>query len=100
MGRVEELSQHTYNFGSENSFLRPRAPPAQLLALSNYPEVTMADGRQMRDEARSLIARDEDPSSVRKDQKAKAAAEQSETFAKIASEPILKVNIRLRKFVF
>lgn len=38
----------------------------------------------MRDEARSLIARDEDPSSVRKDRKPKAASEQTEIFAKLA----------------
>lgn len=58
----------------------------KLLALGKYPEVTLADARQKRDEARSLIATGEDPSIVRKDQKAKAAAEQTETFAKIASE--------------
>jgi hypothetical protein len=57
----------------------------RLLALGKYPEVTLADARQKRDEARSLIAKNEDPSSLRKDQKAKAAAEQTETFAKIAS---------------
>lgn len=68
----------------------------KLLALGKYPEVTLADARQKRDEARSLIAKDEDPSIVRKDQKAKAAAEQTETFAKIASELLAKKRIEGR----
>ncbi len=68
----------------------------KLLALGKYPEVTLADARRKRDEARSLIANDEDPSSVRKDQKAKAAAEQTETFAKIAAELLEKKRIEGR----
>ena len=62
----------------------------KLLALGKYSEVTLADARRMRDEARSLITKDEDPSSIRKDQKAKAAAEQTETFAKLAAELLAK----------
>lgn len=68
----------------------------KLLALGKYPEVTLADARRKRDEARSLIANDEDSSSVRKDQKAKAATEQTETFAKIAAELLEKKRIEGR----
>ena len=66
----------------------------------------MADARQKRDEARSLIARDEDPSSVRKDRKPKAVAEQSETCAKLTSirqrqlflpQPIIVCDERRKK---
>nr|WP_278044368.1 hypothetical protein [Thalassovita autumnalis] len=56
----------------------------------------MADARQKRDEARSLIAKDEDPSIARKDPKAKVAAEQTETFTKIASELLAKKRIEGR----
>ncbi|MFY0662598.1 MAG: DUF4102 domain-containing protein [Shimia sp.] len=68
----------------------------KLLALGKYPEVILADAWRKRDEARSLIANDEDPSSVRKAQKAKAAAEQTEAFAKIAAELLEKKRIEGR----
>ncbi|MBR9653563.1 Arm DNA-binding domain-containing protein [Thalassovita aquimarina] len=62
----------------------------KLLALGKYPEVTLADARRKRDDARSLIANGEDPSSVRKDQKAREAAEQDATFSKLAAELLEK----------
>lgn len=62
----------------------------KLLALGKYPEVTLADARRKRDDARSLIANGEDPSSVRKDQKARETAEQDATFSKLATELLEK----------
>ena len=62
----------------------------RLLALGKYPEVTLADARRKRDNARSLIANGEDPSSVRKDQKARAAEERNATFSKLAAKLLVK----------
>ena len=62
----------------------------KLLALGKYPEVTLADARRKRDDARSMIANGEDPSSVRKEQKAREAAEQDATFSKLAAELLEK----------
>lgn len=45
------------------------------LSLGVYPEVTLAQARQKRDEARGLIAAGTDPSDVRKDAKVKATAQ-------------------------
>lgn len=62
----------------------------KLLALGKYPEVTLADARRKRDDARSLIANGEDPSLVRKDQKARETAEQDAIFSKLAAELLEK----------
>jgi integrase len=62
----------------------------KLLALGKYPDVTLVDARRKRDDARNLIANGEDPSGARKRQRAKEAAEQNETFAKLAAELLEK----------
>ncbi len=62
----------------------------KLLALGKYPEVTLADARRKRDDARSLIAKGADPSSVRKDKKARDEAENNATFSKLAAELLEK----------
>lgn len=62
----------------------------KLLALGKYPEVTLAGARRKRDDARSLIANGEDPSIVRKDQKARATAEQDAIFSKLAAQLLEK----------
>jgi integrase len=62
----------------------------KLLALGKYPDVTLADARRKRDEARSLVTNGADPSQVRRQEKAKEAAAQNETFAKLAAELLEK----------
>jgi integrase len=62
----------------------------KLLALGKYPDVTLADARRKRDDARSLIANGKDPSFVRKDQKARETAEQDAIFSKLAAELLAK----------
>ncbi len=62
----------------------------KLLALGKYPEVTLADARRKRGDARSLIANGEDPSSVRKDKKAREEAENNANFSKLAAELLEK----------
>ena len=57
----------------------------KLLALGTYPEISLADARTQRDEARKKIAHGIDPGAVRKAQK-QAVTEETETFEVIARE--------------
>ena len=57
----------------------------RLLALGAYPEISLADARQRREEARRQIAHGIDPGAVRKAQK-QAVTEETETFEVIARE--------------
>jgi integrase len=55
------------------------------LTFGSYPEITLADARQQRDEARRQLAHGIDPGAVRKAQKQEETAE-TETFEVIARE--------------
>ncbi len=57
----------------------------KLLAFGSYPEITLQDARQRREDARRLLAHDVDPGAVRKAQK-QAKIEHMETFEVIARE--------------
>ena len=57
----------------------------KLLALGSYPEVSIFDARQRRDEARRQLAHGIDPGALRKAQK-QAETEETETFEVIARE--------------
>ncbi|RPH48778.1 MAG: DUF4102 domain-containing protein [Desulfobacteraceae bacterium] len=57
----------------------------KLLALGTYPEISLADARQRRDDARKLVAHGIDPGAVRKAQK-QAKTQETETFEIIARE--------------
>ena len=57
----------------------------KLLALGAYPEISLADARQRRDEARKQVAHGIDPGAVRTAQK-QAVTEETETFEVIARE--------------
>ena len=63
----------------------------KLLALGTYPEISLADARQSRDESRRQVAHGIDPSAVRKAQK-QAETEERETFEVIAREWHIKFN--------
>jgi hypothetical protein len=56
-----------------------------LLALGAYPEISLADARQRREEARRQLANGVDPGAARKAQK-QAKTEETETFEVIAKE--------------
>jgi len=56
------------------------------ISLGIYPEVTLAQTRGKRDDARALVAGNADPSHHRKDAKAKARLEALNTFEAVASE--------------
>jgi integrase len=55
------------------------------LAFGSYPEISLQDARQRRDDARRLLANDVDPDAVRKAQK-QAKTEETETFEVISRE--------------
>lgn len=59
---------------------------AKVMSLGTYPEVSLAQARSKRDEARALVAAEIDPSLDRKDQKQKAKLESLNTFEAIANE--------------
>jgi integrase len=58
---------------------------AKLLSLGAYPEISLAEARQRRDEARTQLAHGIDPGAVRKAKK-QAETEETETFEVIARE--------------
>jgi len=55
------------------------------ISLGIYPDISLKDARERRDEARKLIANGIDPSQARKDEKAEIAAD-AVTFEKVARE--------------
>jgi len=57
----------------------------KLLALGSYPEISLLDARQKRDEARRQLAHNIDPGAIRKAQK-QANIQETETFEVIARE--------------
>ena len=57
----------------------------KLLALGAYPQTSLADARQKRDQARALMLNGVDPRDIKKAQKA-AGAQENETFEVIARE--------------
>jgi integrase len=57
----------------------------KLLALGTYPEISLADARQRRDEARKQLAHGVDPGALRKAQR-QAETQETETFEVIARE--------------
>ena len=70
-----KLWRFKYRFGGKE----------KLLALGKYPEISLADARMLRDEARKQIAHGIDPGAVRKAQK-QAKTEKAQTFEVIARE--------------
>jgi integrase len=60
------------------------------LALGKYPEVSLKDARDRRDEARKLLANEIDPSENRKVQKAAKAERAANSFEAVAREWIAK----------
>ncbi|WP_171208878.1 MULTISPECIES: integrase arm-type DNA-binding domain-containing protein [unclassified Ruegeria] len=62
----------------------------KLLALGKYPDVSLKQARSKRDEARSLLAVNQDPSAVFKKKKAEQVAEHYATFSRLASDLLEK----------
>jgi len=68
----------------------------KLLALGAYPEVSLADARHKREDARKLLASNNDPGAVRKAQN-QANTQKSETFETIAREWFQKFSQRWKE---
>ncbi|WP_241481051.1 tyrosine-type recombinase/integrase [Ruegeria sp. ANG-S4] len=62
----------------------------KLLALGKYPDVSLKQARSKRDDARSMLADNQDPSAVAKRMKAEQEAEHRNTFARLASDLLEK----------
>lgn len=58
----------------------------KLLALGQYPAVSLADARQRREDARKLLANGQDPSAVKKAVQQAAAVSAASTFEVVAGE--------------
>lgn len=58
----------------------------KLLSLGTYPEISLADARQRRDDARKLLANGIDPGAVKKAQKASRADSDANSFEVVARE--------------
>jgi integrase len=72
--------RHKFRFGGKE----------KLLSLGIYPEVSLKDARQLRDEARILLANDIDPSENRKAVKATKTDKAANSFEVIAREWFVK----------
>jgi len=75
----------TENGGKWWRFKYRFAGKEKLLSVGTYPEISLADARQRRDEARKQVAKGIDPGAFRKAAK-QAGAEETETFEIIARE--------------
>jgi integrase len=62
------------------------AGKGKLLSFGSYPEISLAEARQRRDEARKLLANDVDPGEVRKARKAAIIANAENSFEVVARE--------------
>jgi len=62
------------------------AGKGRLLSFGSYPEISLADARQRRDEARKLLANDIDPGEVRKARKAAIVGNSENAFEVVARE--------------
>ena len=56
------------------------------LALGVYPDVSLAEARERRDQARKLLANEKDPGAVKLEQRARVAALSEHSFEVIARE--------------
>ncbi len=62
----------------------------KLLSIGIYPDVTLAQARAKRDEARSLLAAGQDPGVAKQDQKSQDRARRGNTFEALAQDFIAK----------
>ena len=60
------------------------------LALGIYPDVSLSDARERREQARKLLANDVDPSELKKTQKTQGVADSVDSFGAVSSEWLTK----------
>ncbi|MEN1924816.1 tyrosine-type recombinase/integrase [Luteimonas qiangzhengi] len=67
-------------------YRRPVTGTRNTLSLGTYPDVSLADARRKREEARKLLAEGVDPGAARKTGKAEAVTAAANTFGAVAAE--------------
>src|SRR3569832_1960185 len=75
-----KLWRFRYRFGGQE----------KMLGFGTFPDVSLSEARDKRDEARKLVAAGTDPSQKRKDDRQAALVAATNTFAAIATELIEK----------
>ncbi|OCG61002.1 integrase domain-containing protein [Gilliamella sp. Nev3-1] len=68
------------------NYYRPTSKVRALVSFGSYPEISLADARLKRDEARQLLAKGIDPQQYKKDQLKQLRDEQNNTFEKVATD--------------
>ena len=63
----------------------------KLLSIGSYPEISLFEARAARDEARKLVAKDIDPSEVKRNKKLQERIANGHTFSKIAEQYVTKL---------
>lgn len=62
----------------------------KLLSFGRYPDLSLKDARELRDKARAAIAMGNDPSVIKREQKARLNADAENTFASVAAQYLAK----------
>ncbi|EGM3906085.1 integrase arm-type DNA-binding domain-containing protein, partial [Salmonella enterica] len=79
-------------------YSHPVTKKRQTYTVGRFPEFTLAEAREVRDELRRMLARDIDPATERKNLKAEAKRQHLQTFKTIALAWLnMKLNGTLRK---
>ncbi|OCG69462.1 integrase [Gilliamella sp. Occ3-1] len=68
------------------NYYHPTSKVRTLVSFGSYPEISLADARLKRDEARQLLAKGIDPQQYKKDQLKLLRDEQNNTFEKVATD--------------
>ncbi len=62
------------------------------LALGSYPEISLSEARKRRDEARALLEQGNDPTLLRKQEKAAEKVSTENSFVRVAEEYLAKMD--------
>lgn len=76
------------------------ASNARMLSLGLYPDVSLAEARKRRDEARALLQTGRDPSSERKAEKVRVKLSTESTFEAIAREWMAQQRVKLAEATY
>lgn len=68
------------------NYYRPVSKKRALISFGSYPEISLADARIKRDNARALLAKGIDPQDYKQSEQRRLQEEQENTFEKVARE--------------
>lgn len=72
------------------------AQKAKTLTLGKYPQITLAEARRLRDEAKTALARGEDPSEIKRLEKLAEAVSRESSFNALSDEYLDKLRKEAR----